>query len=48
MIIYAITQDYEAPSAYYVSKAAAEWAIKNKTGLFNPLWDYVIEIEVIE
>jgi hypothetical protein len=48
MIIYAITQDYEAPSHYYVSKAAAEWAIKNKTGLFNPLWDYVIEIEVIE
>jgi hypothetical protein len=48
MIIYAITQNYEAPSAYYVSKAAAEWAIKNKTELFNPLWDYVIEIEVIE
>jgi hypothetical protein len=47
MIIYAITQDYEAPSAYYVSKAAAEWAIKNKNE-FNPLWDYVIEIEVIE
>ena len=47
MIIYAITQDYEAPSDYYVSKAAAEWAIKNKIG-FNPLWDYVIEIEVVE
>jgi len=47
MIIYAITQDYEAPSDYYVSKAAAQWAIENKDK-FNPLWDYVIEIEVIE
>ena len=47
MIIYAITQNYEAPSAYYTSKAAAEWAIKNKIEN-NPLWDYVIEIEVIE
>ena len=48
MKIYAITQDYEAPSAYYLSKAAAEWAIENKVGYFNPLWDYVIEVEVIE
>jgi hypothetical protein len=47
MIIYAITQDYESPSAYYVSKAAAQWAIENKPEN-NPLWDYVIEIEVIE
>ena len=47
MIIYAITQDYEEPSAYYVSKAAAEWAIKNKIE-FNSQYDYVIEIEVIE
>jgi hypothetical protein len=48
MIIYAIKEDYEAPSAYYVSKAAAEWAIKNKVGVLNPLWDYVVEIEVTE
>jgi hypothetical protein len=47
MIIYAITQNYEAPSDYYVSKAAAEWAIENKPQ-FNSQWDYVIEIEVIE
>lgn len=47
MIIYAISQNYEAPSTYYVSKAAAEWAIENKPE-FNSLWDYVIEIEVIE
>jgi hypothetical protein len=47
MIIYAITQDYESPSAYYVSKAAAQWAIENKPEN-SPLYDYVIEIEVIE
>jgi hypothetical protein len=47
MIIYAITQDYEAPSAYYTTKAAAQWAIENKIEN-DPLYDYVIEIEVIE
>jgi hypothetical protein len=47
MIIYAITENYEAPSAYYLSKAAAEWAIANKPQ-FNSQFDYVIEIEVIE
>jgi len=46
MIIYAIKQDYEAPSEYYVSKAAAEWAINNKP-YHSPQFDYVIEIEVI-
>ena len=47
MIIYAITCDYETPSAYYVSKAAAEWALANKIQ-FDSQYDYVIEIEVIE
>ena len=47
MIIYAIKEDYEAPYAYYASKAAAEWAIENKIE-FDSNFHYVIEIEVIE
>jgi hypothetical protein len=47
MIIYAITTEYEAPAAYYVSKAAAEWALANKIQ-FDSRYDYVTEIEVVE
>jgi hypothetical protein len=47
MIIYAITEPYETPSAYYVSKAAAEWALANKPE-FDSEFNYVIKIEVIE
>ena len=45
MIIYSITQDYEAPFSYYISKSAAEWALANK---FDSNYHYIEEIEVIE
>lgn len=47
MIIYAITSTYEAPYEYHTTRAAAEWALNNKS-FFNPSYDYIEEIEVID
>jgi hypothetical protein len=46
MIIYAITEQYEAPSEYHTTKEGAEWAINNKP-FFDPNHNYIEEIEVI-